>query len=224
MTETILVIAAHPDDEILGCGGTMARHVKNGDSVNVVTLTNGVSARDGNVENEIKERADAFKEVMTLIGVCSHVCLDFQDNEMDTVSLLKIVKSLENVINGLKPNIVYTHHFGDLNIDHQIAHKATMTACRPFPNSSVSKILTYEVLSSSDWSSPMQDPFIPNYFVDITDYLQMKLKGLEVYEVEMRDPPHSRSLEHLKALAQNRGNSHGVPYAEAFMVMRIIVT
>ena len=157
-----------------------------------------------------------------ILGIGSITQFDFPDNQTDTVPLLSIVQSIEEVMAAIKPTTIYTHHRGDLNIDHRIVFEAVMTACRPVPNSSVRRILGYEVLSSTEWAAPGRDAFAASYFVDISDYLDTKLEALAAYEEEMRSPPHSRSVAHVESLARHRGHSVGVDAAEAFGVYRII--
>jgi LmbE family N-acetylglucosaminyl deacetylase len=222
MKKTILVVAAHPDDEVLGCGGTIARHTAYGDKVHVIFMTNGVSSR--NVSNkEIKDRQIAAQNAADILGILSIEYFEFPDNKMDSIPLLDIVQSIEDVIKKLQPEIIYTHHIGDLNIDHQITHKAVITACRPTPETVTQEIYTFEVMSSTDWSPSAIDLFHPNYYIEIGNYENVKLAALNAYNVELRKTPHSRSLNHIKALAVYRGNSIGVGVAEAFMVVRKLV-
>lgn len=141
---------------------------------------------------------------------------------MDSVPLLEIVQKLEPIIREVQPSVVYTHHHGDLNIDHRLTHAAVMTACRPVPGSSVREIYGFEVLSSTEWATQKSLSFLPDYFVDITHQLRIKLDALGVYAEEMRNPPHSRSMAHAEVLAHHRGYSVGVDAAEAFEVYRII--
>ena len=141
---------------------------------------------------------------------------------MDSVPLLEIVQKLEPILAEIQPSVVYTHHHGDLNIDHRLTHAAVMTACRPVPGSSVREIYGFEVLSSTEWGKQRSSPFLPDYFVDITQQLRTKLDALEAYAEEMRKPPHSRSMDHAEVLAHHRGYSIGVDAAEAFEVYRII--
>lgn len=148
--------------------------------------------------------------------------LELPDNKMDSVPLLEITQKLELVLEDIQPSVIYTHHHGDLNIDHRLTHAVVMTACRPVPDSSVCEIFGFEVLSSTEWSSQQTSPFVPNYFVDITQQLRTKLDALEAYAEEMRSSPHSRSMAHVEVLARHRGFSIGVDAAEAFEVYRII--
>ena len=142
---------------------------------------------------------------------------------MDSIDLLDVVKSIEERIKNLKPEMVVTHHEGDLNIDHQITHQSVITACRPQPGQTVKRILAFEVPSSTEWQSPTYNqPFIPNWFEDISDTFELKIKALESYQSEMREWPHARSFRAVKHLARWRGASVGCKAAEAFMLNRFI--
>lgn len=222
MTRCVLVVAAHADDEALGCGGTIARHVEAGDRVDVVFVADGVSSRPGSGDDDLARRLQATERAQQILGITKSRFLGLPDNRLDSVPLLDIVQSLEAVIAELKPSIVYTHHVGDLNVDHRVTHQAVMTACRPLPSATVREILAFEVLSSTDWGSSGGDPFIPNYFVDVSSMMSLKLRALEAYSMEMREPPHSRSIVHVAGLAQHRGHCVGVDAAEAFMVIRCV--
>ena len=222
MTKCILVVVAHPDDEVLGCGGCIARHAAAGDRVHVIFVADGVTARPGTGRDELARRQQAIGLTSEMLGIASVSHLGLPDNRLDSLPLLDIVQLLEAQIAELAPEIVYTHHYGDLNVDHRLTHQAVMTACRPQPSSTVREILTFEVMSSTEWSSVGLAPFLPNLFVDISEQLDVKMRALEAYGLEMRFSPHSRSLEHLRCLARHRGNGVGVDVAEAFMVMRII--
>lgn len=217
--KNVLVVAAHSDDEALGCAGALAKHIANGDSVSVMFMTNGVASRG--VADDTS-RLSAAELAMKVLGVSVVRQFDFPDNAMDSVPLLDIIKAVESVVDEVKPNIIYTHHAGDLNIDHTITHRAVMTACRPMPESPVKSILAFEVLSSTEWQSYQESAFVPNYFVDITDYMDKKIEIVKCYQEEMRDVPHSRSIEHVKALMHHRGYSVGYLAAEAFMTIRLI--
>jgi len=221
MSKQILVVAAHPDDEVLGCSGTMARHVSDGDKVYVVFMSDGVTSRTCVESNEVEVRKQAAKDASNILGIVqSPRFLGFPDNRMDAVALLDIVQTLEQVIDEIEPEVVYTHHLGDLNIDHKITHQAVMTACRPQPEFCVREIYSFEVLSSTEWST--NNPFIPNYFVDISDTLELKISAIKAYNSELRTFPHARSIESIKALAKYRGASMGIRAAEAFKVERLI--
>ena len=219
--KVILVVAAHPDDEVLGCAGIVARHVNDGDKVHMVFMSDGVTSRISVNHEEVKERKQAAINASNILGIKRKpIFLGFPDNRMDTVALLDIVQILEKVINEIEPEVVYTHHLGDLNIDHKITHQAVMTACRPQPGFCVREIYSFEVLSSTEWST--NNPFIPNYFVDISDTLELKISAVKAYNSELRTFPHARSIESIKALAKYRGASMGIRAAEAFKVERLI--
>lgn len=222
MSKTILVVAAHADDEALGCGGTIARHVAEGDIVHAVFLADGVSAREGSDSHELAQRLVATEQARQVLGIATTTFLGLPDNRLDSLPLIEIIQPLERVICQINPQIIYTHHYGDLNIDHRIAHQAIMTACRATPESSVKEIYTFEVMSSTEWSSVGLAPFLPNLFIDISAYMTIKLQALESYGLEMRPAPHSRSVAHLNYLARHRGHSVGVAAAEAYMVMRML--
>ena len=222
MSKVVLVIAAHADDEVLGCGGTIAKHVAQGDEVHVVFMADGVGSRVGEFGALLRSRVKATEHAMRILNVRSWQALDFPDNRMGSVPLLNIIQSLEAIIARLAPHTIYTHHYGDLNVDHQITHQAVMTACRPVPGSTIREIMTFEVMSSTEWSSVGLAPFLPSLYVDITAYQKIKLKALKAYRLEMRPAPHSRSVKHLNCLVQHHGHCVGVEAAEAFMVLRII--
>jgi len=222
MSEIVLVIVAHADDEALGCGGTISRHVEQGDVVHLVLMADGVRSRTDASEADLSQRIEASKLAQTILGITSAHSFGLPDNRMDSIPLLEIVQKLEPIIEVIRPTIIYTHHHGDLNIDHRLTHAAVMTACRPLPSSSVREIYGIEVLSSTEWTTPQESPFLPNCFVDISQQLRTKLKALEAYDEEMRPAPHSRSPEHISALAHHRGYSMGLDAAEAFVVYRLI--
>lgn len=225
----ILVVAAHPDDEVLGCGGTIAKHSQQGDSVNVVILAEGVTSRDTqrNPEkrkSELSALAKMAYQAGEILGVTSLSLHNFPDNRMDSCDLLDIIKIIETAIKQHHPDIIYTHHPGDVNIDHRCLHEAVVTACRPLPGNQIKTLLFFEVASSTEWQTPNSAPvFTPNWFVDISDTLTIKLKALETYQSEMRPWPHPRSLAALEYLAKWRGSTIGVEAAEAFVLGRNLI-
>lgn len=220
----ILVVAAHPDDEAIGCGGTIAKHLSQKDEVHLVFLADGVTSRIEK-KNDLKNRNHMSQKFNRLMGIKEKnvVYFNFSDNSLDKYPILQIIKKLENIILRVKPQIIYTHHHGDLNVDHAVAHKAVMTACRPILKENVKKILSFEIPSSTDYNT--QNNYLifqPNYYVNISKFIEKKISGLKCYKKEMRTPPHSRSINNIKNLASVRGNTIGVNYAEAFYVNRII--
>jgi len=223
MKNTILVIAAHPDDEVIGCGGTMARHIDAGDEVHVIFVADGETSRKDAALKDLENREHAAKKSSDILGVKSCSFLRLPDNRLDSLPLLEIVQPIEKLLSNIQPSIIYTHHGGDLNIDHRVTFQAVMTACRPQPNFFVKKILSFHVLSSTEWSGPDTSIFLPNVFIDISQYMTIKLKALKAYESEMKAPPHSRSYEHVNALASHHGHSTGVNAAEAFMLIREVI-
>jgi N-acetylglucosamine malate deacetylase 1 len=218
----ILVVAAHPDDEVLGCGGTIARYVREGHDVYVVFMTDGVSSRkQTNIQNKIKNRKKSAILASQILGIKLVEILDFPDNGMDTVPILDIVQNLEAVIDKVKPSIVFTHYWGDLNIDHRVTCQSVLTACRPYPAQVVKEIYSFEIPSSTEWSSPsVENNFNPNNFVDISKTIELKMSALQAYDQEMRNFPHSRSLKAINSLAKVRGAAVGIVAAECFVVIR----
>ena len=221
MSETILVIAAHPDDEVLGCGGTLARHVDCGDTVHILLLGDGVGSR-GDLSG-IEARNLAAMKAAKALGVKPPRLFNFPDNSFDSLSMLEIVKIIEGQVEKVRPSVVYTHHGGDLNIDHVRTHQAVLTACRPLPGVSIRAVYGFEVLSSTEWGSLDQGlPFRPTYAVDVTTTWERKIAALQCYSAEMRDFPHARSFEAVEALARLRGAENGCTAAEGFTVLRQI--
>ena len=216
----VVVVAAHPDDEVLGCGGTIARHAAEGDTVYAVFMADGVTSRFTAGDLDLTTRHAAAETAGKILGISEKFFLGLPDNRMDSAPLLEVVQKLEPIINKVNPNIVYTHHYGDLNVDHRITHQAVLIACRPLPGSSVQAIYAFEIMSSTEWATPTAHPFIPNHFVNITNYEQKKMLALAAYEKEIHDEPHSRSAEHIAQLGRHRGCSVGVQSAEAFVLIR----
>jgi N-acetylglucosamine malate deacetylase 1 len=219
----VLVVAAHPDDEVLGCGGTLSRHISSGDAVSVLIIAEGVTSRklEEEINNEkLNELNEASKKSAKTLGIYDLNYLGYPDNKLDSIIFLDVVKSIEFYINKIKPDIVYTHFDNDLNIDHKITSDAVLTACRPINDCSVKTIYAYETLSSTEWYNTSTNNFKPNHFVDISDHLETKLNALKAYEQEMRSFPHPRSYKSIKALAEYRGSTVGYMAAEAFMLIR----
>jgi len=222
--EIILVIVAHPDDEVLGCGGTIARHVKEGDSAHILFLGDGVSSRGDSDPNLVNARKKSAVKACEALGAAIVGFEKVPDNMFDTVPLLDIVRVVESAKKELNPQIIYTHHSGDLNIDHRITCQAVLTAFRPQPDEQFSEIRSFETNSSTEWSaSAIMPPFLPDTFVDITQYLDKLLNAYSCYADEFREEPHARSLEALKIAALRRGREAGIHAAEAFMTLRRIL-
>ena len=233
----ILVVVAHPDDEVLGMGGTILKHAIQGDTITVAYMTTGITSRRSSkyqnvssyeinkkleldMKKQIEELRKDAKKACNLLKVKKFFFFDFPDNEMDTVPLLKIVKTIEKLVKEIKPERIYTSHYGDLNIDHRIVFEATLTACRPV-RLSVKEIMCFEILSSTEWAFPYR--FNPNHFININGELDKKIKAMQAYKNEIRKFPHPRSVENIKNSAHRWGTVSGFHAAEAFEVIRKLV-
>lgn len=221
----VLCVAAHPDDELLGVGGTLARHAADGDDVVVCILGDGVASRHDVINDKVRERIDQrrnrAREACDCLGVTSVSFYSYPDNKFDSVPLLDVVQTIEGEIADHHPGVVYTHHYGDLNIDHELACRATVTATRPLADSGIRQVYAFETLSATEWSVPdSTNVFQPTTFVDISDHLDAKLDALSVYERELRDPPHPRNVKTVRKNAEVWGAKSGVPAAEPFELLR----
>ena len=223
MTMSVLCIGAHPDDEVLGVGGTLARHAANGTDVHVCLLSDGVTSRydeEDSAREEIQQRRDRAQRACETLGATVSLH-GFPDNSFDTVPLLDVVQTIEAEIEEHEPTVVYTHHYGDLNMDHELACRATVTATRPLADSGVERVLAFETLSATEWSVPEpSNAFQPTAFVDVSDHLHMKLEVLSVYERELREPPHPRTPETVRQNAEVWGAKAGLDAAEPFELLR----
>lgn len=224
MKNDILVVAAHPDDEILGCGGTIARCIKQGYQTWTLILGEGVTSRDQQRNQPLRTKElhllkASCLQANKILGVKKVILRDFPDNRFDTVPLIEIVKVIEEVKQQLKPGIIFTHYRNDLNEDHKITHQAVLTATRPLAGESVKEIYSFEVLSSTEWNYPQT--FSPDIFYDISETLDYKLKALSRYKSELRMAPHPRSLYGVKVNAAYWGMRNGLKYAEAYEVVRV---
>jgi len=219
----ILIIAAHPDDEILGCGATVAKLVQEGAQAYTLLLGEGVTARDGNRNREkrgpeIDELKKQMRNANQIIGVKDCLSYDLPDNRFDTVSLLDIVKIIEKTKNEIQPDIVFTHFWNDLNVDHALTYKAVLTATRPLPDEPVREIYCFETLSATEWEFP--STFSPNVFYDVSQTINLKKRALKEYVSEIRQYPHPRSLRAVELNSEYWGLRIGVRNAEAFMCVR----
>lgn len=226
-----MLVVAHPDDELLGLGATMNRLINEfGVTTHVVILGEGITSRSDSRdvakwENELAIHRQNIKNAQAAIGYHSVSIYDFADNRFDTVALLDIIKVIEKEKQQFKPDVIFTHHGGDVNIDHQRTFEAVVTACRPMLHEQVKTIITFETPSGTEWRSP-SDPrhFLPNMFFSVTEKnIESKIKGMESYEFEKRAYPHPRSPQALTIQAQRWGVAVGVEYAEAFCLIRSIV-
>ena len=227
MRKKILVVVSHPDDEVLGCGGTIARLAKERYDIYLAILGEGITSRykereeaDTELTKELHKRSH---QVAELLGIKDLFFNSLPDNRFDAVPLLDVVKIVEDLIEKLEPLAIYTHYSGDLNIDHVITHRAVLTATRPTEGHSVKEIYAFEVPSSTEWAfGQYNGAFNPNVFVDISETLDRKIQAMEIYESETRIFPHPRSQQSLRALAEYRGIAVGLKAAECFKVLRIV--
>ncbi len=214
---------AHADDEALGCGGAIARHADAGDRVAVVSMTDGVGAR-GTDDAAAARRRDAAAGSAAALGFTWLAGGVFPDNALDTVALLEVARFVEEAVAQSGPDLVYTHHGGDLNVDHRVVCQAVLTACRPQPGASVHEIRAFETASSTEWNHPSAAPaFAPDLFVGIDGVWARKDASLRAYAEEMRPAPHARSIEGVRHLAALRGHQVGLPLAEAFTTLRRVL-
>ena len=217
---TVACIAAHPDDEVLLAGGSLARHAAEGHRVEILIVASGLDSRGAAAQSAHHELQGHSQSAARLLGAAGIRHLSLPDNALDSRPLLDVVKTVEAFVAEIRPQIVYTHHRGDLNVDHRVVHDAVLTACRPMAGTPVERILAGETLSSSEWQSQDYAPFRPNVFHDIAATLEAKLAAMACYTGEIRDFPHPRSLEAIRALATLRGSTAGYAAAEAFMLVR----
>lgn len=223
----VLVIIAHPDDEVLGVGGTIAKHSIAGDEVYLCILLKYPAAR--NIKPGERELDGQIRRASKILGIRDSQQYAYPNIRMNTIPTIELVQAIESAIIKFKPEIIYTHHGGDLNEDHRIVFSATMAAVRlpqrhprdGMPITMIKEVLTYETLSSTEWSPPLsKHGFFPNVFVDITEMIDVKIAALGEYTDIISDSPHPRSIETIRALATLRGSQAGFRYAEAFMLMR----
>jgi LmbE family N-acetylglucosaminyl deacetylase len=217
----LLTVAAHPDDETLGAGGTMAWHTARGDTVWTCILADGASSRHGRVE----QQAACARAAAEVLGLDRLVLVGLPDQRLDTLSLLDVIAPIEQCIDELRPDVVLTHFPGDVNEDHRLVARATIVATRPVPGTSVRRVCCFEIPSSTDWAPPIPGSvFAPNLYVDISETLDTKLTAMkayaETYVSEVRPFPHPRSVEALRAYAQSHGAASGLLAAEPFMLLR----
>ncbi|WP_061298540.1 PIG-L deacetylase family protein [Leptospira borgpetersenii] len=230
MNKKILTVAAHPDDEILGCGATMARLSEEGYEIHILILAEGLTSREDTRDRnsklkELSELAQIASKASEIIGAKSIEVFDFPDNRMDSIDRLDIIKVVERKIEEIQPEIIFTHFKNDLNIDHRVTSDAVITACRPYPKQVVKELYFFEVPSSTEWQVGNQsETFNPNYFVSINEtQMKKKIDALKVYQSEMREFPHARSIEAINVLVNWRGASIGVSMAESFVVGRKLI-
>lgn len=216
---SVLVLAAHPDDEALGCGAAIARHAARGERVRIVFVSDGETSRGDVAQGAVAARQEMACAAASVLGAEPPVFLGFPDNQLDTIPLLEIVQAVERAVGSSPPRRVYTHHAGDLNVDHGIVARACLTVFRPQPGTGVRDILGFEVLSSTGWNAP-EAVFAPNVYLDAVGFEDCKAAALACYGAELRAFPHARSQETMRHLLAFRGATVGLAAAEAFTLLR----
>lgn len=216
----ILVAVAHPDDEVLGCGGALARHVDEGSEVVLLVMTDGVSAR-GESSASSQTRSRELNDSCKVLGINSLIHENLPDNQLDSIPLLDLVKKISPVVDMVNPDIIYTHFLYDLNQDHVAVSRALRVATRPASFANIEAIFMMEVFSSSEWAFGETTPFNPNFFVPLRQaHMNMKIEALSKYVSELREAPHPRRIDHILNVARLRGSQVGHEFAESFMLMR----
>ncbi len=219
----ILVVATHPDDEVLGCGGVIARHASRGDRVDVVVVTRG--APDLYSEDQVKQLRKELESAHAILGVSAVHFLDFPAPKLDLVPSHELADAIGAQIASIRPAAVYLPHRGDLHSDHRCVFAAALVAARPIDTAAVRRVLSYETLSETEWAEPVaEDAFLPSVFIDIGPHIEKKLKAMAAYRSQLKEFPHPRSLQAVECLARVRGSTVGVPAAEAFQLIREIET
>lgn len=219
MGTRVVVLGAHPDDEILGAGGTLARHVVDGDEVHAIVVADGASSRASD-EMRIALEKDAARAAEA-IGFTSIRLESLPDQRLDTVPFIDLTQIIESILNDIEPHVVYTHFPGDVNVDHGLVARATWTACRPYARPQLRRFAVFETPSSTEWAWPVNDSSLqPNHFVDITETLDKKIAAMECYGSELREYPHPRSSRSLRERAAFWGSQVGRLAVEPFRILR----
>jgi len=220
--KNVIVISAHPDDETLGAGGTILKHVANGDNVFWLIVTN-VFENQGFSKERVESRQVEIKEVEKLLGISKTYLLNYPTMTLSSSSLLKMVPEISSVFMEVKPEVIYILNRSDAHSDHRVIFDAVMACTKSFRYPFIKQIMMYECISETEFAPALAEKiFIPNCFVDITGYLNLKLEVMKVFESELDEHPFPRSLDNITALAHFRGASVGVKYAEAFQILKFI--
>lgn len=223
MKNKILVVAPHADDEIIGCGGTIAKAINQGDEVYIVIATNAsIGAPELFQEDDIRNVREEALKSHKYLGVKKTFFLDFPAPALNAFPEYKISVELSKIINKVNPNILYLPHPGDLHQDHKAVYRASLVAARPQGNYCVEEIYCYETLSETEWTPYQEKAFIPNVFNDVSDFFELKLEAMRFFKSQIKEFPHTRSTETFEALAKFRGATVGVKRAESFIVERIV--
>ena len=223
MKKNVLVIAVHPDDETLGCGGTILKHKATGDAVHWLIVTS-IKEENGFAASVVETRQQEIKTVSSMYGFDGVYDLDFPTMQLDTIPFSRLIRSISAVFRQVEPNIVYLPFKGDVHTDHQVAFRAAYSCTKSFRHPSIKKIAMTETLSETEFAiGTKEDSFIPNMFIDITDFLERKIEIMNIYKNETESHPFPRSERNLRALATFRGATAGCEYAESFMILKEII-
>jgi LmbE family N-acetylglucosaminyl deacetylase len=222
--QRVLVVAAHPDDEVLGCGGTILRLVAERKNVHIAILggvtTSRYAREECEEEGEVEILRTEAENASASLGAASLNRLDLKDNRFDAIPLLEVIQYVDKLKREIEPDLVFTHDFADLNVDHRVTHQAVITAFRPSSDSGCFRIMTFETLSSTEFQDQAMASFQPNCYVDIGEHIQGKIAAMKCYESELRPYPHPRSLEGIEYTARRRGLEVCRQFAEAFRIAR----
>lgn len=220
---TILVVAPHPDDETLGCGGTLLRHIEKGDSVHWLIVTS-IHQKHGFKKEKVEERSGEIDKVSAKYDFVHTHQLNFPTTMLDQIGVSKLVEGISQVFNKIKPEVVYTPYKGDIHTDHHVVFNAVVSCTKWFRYTSVKKVLVYETLSETEFGmNPDDRGFRPNVFVNITPYLNKKIEIMSIFNSEIGEFPFPRSERAIRALAEYRGSSSGCKASEAFMLLKEII-
>lgn len=226
--ERVLIIAAHPDDEVLGMGGTIAKYAAAGAEVALLIVTDGSSAQyheSDDIAAIIEKKKQETKECARILGISSIYYGGLPDMKLDVTPHVMVNAAIEKVVNEFQPDVVYTHFYGDVNKDHQCVYESTLVACRPVTGQTVKKLFAYSVPSSTEWNIQIErSAFMPNWYEDISGiYAEKKYDGFARYETELREYPHPRSIEYLRKADIAEGLRVGIGAAESFLLLRNII-
>lgn len=222
MNKKVLVISVHPDDETLGCGGTLLKHKSNGDQLVWLIITN-INDKDVWGADRINSRQKEIKQVALRYGFEETLKLDYDTTSLDQVPAGELIKKISEVYKKYKPQVVYLHNRSDIHTDHKFSFDAIISASKSFNNPFLENVLMYETISETDFAPALQEnAFIPNYFVNISDYIDQKIEIMKIYGSEIKNHPFPRSEKNIRALATQRGAQCGADAAEAFMILKLI--
>jgi LmbE family N-acetylglucosaminyl deacetylase len=217
----VAAVVAHPDDEVLGVGGTLARHARDGDVVSALVVADGATSRYPDFMCD--ELRTFGQKAAHRLGLEEIAFAGLADQQLDALPLIDVVRVVDQALEAWRPDVVYTHFAGDVNVDHSVVARAVWTACRPYQRPGVRALYAFETPSSTEWAPPYQaDRFVPNFFVDITETIDDKLAAMACYHSELRPSPHPRGLDALRTRAGYWGSVVGGTGAEPFLLLRAV--